>query len=382
MPTWNQELYDRTVRNLIYLRRYSAGEARRVEKQLAKAEKDLVARLGAKLAPLAGAAYPNTKLAKKRLQVMLKEVRELRAQTWARIREDQTAVLKTLAKDEARREAGSIRDSAPIVFDVVSPPLGRAAAAALAKPFQGQLLSGWFDQLEAGDRRRVESAIVLGITEGEEVGAIVRRLRAELGPLAVARRDAAGIVRTAVNHVSEAAREEVWKANSDIIDGLRWTSVLDGRTSAVCRARDGKVYPVGEGPRPPAHFSCRSVMVAVISGVGAVGTRATVTDTRTGERRQTDFKAEARRTGLPLAEVRSRWAKENVGSVPAEETYDGFLRRQSAAFQNRVLGNAKGKLFRDGGLTADRFVDRAGNELTLDQLRAKEPAAWREAFGE
>ena len=41
----------------------------------------------------------------------------------------------------------------------------------------------------------------------------------------------------------------------------------------------------------------------------------------------------------------------------------GWLGRQSAAFQDDVLGRTRGLLFRKGGLRLDRFVNRAGDEL-------------------
>ena len=42
-------------------------------------------------------------------------------------------------------------------------------------------------------------------------------------------------------------------------DGVRyrWISVLDSRTTDVCRGRSNKVYEVGVGPIPPAHPNCR-----------------------------------------------------------------------------------------------------------------------------
>jgi len=43
------------------------------------------------------------------------------------------------------------------------------------------------------------------------------------------------------------------------------------------------------------------------------------------------------------------------------------------AFQNEVLGVAKGKAFRKG-LRLEQFVDRRGAELTLVQLKRKFPS--------
>jgi len=57
----------------------------------------------------------------------------------------------------------------------------------------------------------------------------------------------------------------------------------------------------------------------------------------------------------------------------------GLLKRQPASFQDEVLGKTKAKLFREGGLNVDQFVDRAGNELTLSQLAERKPDAFRKA---
>lgn len=105
-----------------------------------------------------------------------------------------------------------------------------------------------------------------------------------------------------------------------------------------CQARDGNFYDVGEGPRPPAHPNCRSTMVPVTS--------------------------------------------RNKARLDKRETYQDWLTAQPAAMQDDILGKAKGQLFREGGLTVDRFVNRAGQEMTLDQLKAADRAAWDETFGE
>lgn len=71
-----------------------------------------------------------------------------------------------------------------------------------------------------------------------------------------------------------------------------------------------------------------------------------------------------------------RRTRELIGQVPGTTTYAEFLSRQSVEFQDEVLGKTKGVLFRKGGLTLDKFVDRAGNEKTIEELMRTE----REAF--
>lgn len=46
----------------------------------------------------------------------------------------------------------------------------------------------------------------------------------------------------------------------------RWVSVMDSRTTEICRARNGNVYVFGFGPVPPAHIRCRSHIMPTIGG--------------------------------------------------------------------------------------------------------------------
>jgi hypothetical protein len=57
------------------------------------------------------------------------------------------------------------------------------------------------------------------------------------------------------------------------------------------------------------------------------------------------------------------------GPVDGRTTYQSWLKRQDAEFQNEVLGVERAELFRSGRVTLDRFVDDQGVTLTLKQLR-------------
>jgi hypothetical protein len=66
------------------------------------------------------------------------------------------------------------------------------------------------------------------------------------------------------------------------------------------------------------------------------------------------------------------------GQVPDAETYQTWLKKKPAAFQDDVLGPTRGKLFREG-LPLDRFVDETGKEYTLAQLRSKDASLFKKA---
>jgi hypothetical protein len=158
------------------------------------------------------------------------------------------------------------------------------------------------------------------------------------------------MVRTALSHTAATAKSKTFTDNSDIIPYYEWVATLDGRTSPLCRARDGQAYKVGKGPLPPAHYNCRSTTSPL-------------------------FADEVNPKTLKKLDTGGRRASVN-GQVSADLNYNDWLANQSKSFQVDVLGETKADLFRKGELTMDKFVNNKGQELTLDQLKDKYPTAW------
>lgn len=380
MPTANEELLDATVRHQIAVLRFSNRMAADAVKLLEASDRELVAMLQENL----------TEFQEARLNAMLIEIRRLRAAAIAAIDADVRPDLNGLSQVEATWEANAMAAAVPveIAFNTVAPATLRAV---VASPINGIPLQGWWDRLAAADSQRIEQQLRLGILQGETNDQIVRRIRGTKaanysdGVLAITKRDAETVVRTAANHVSTGARQATWEANADIISGVRWVATLDGRTSAVCRSRDGEVYPIDKGPRPPAHPNCRSTVVPILAGEEIVGDRPTVRDGRTRRKRELDFTQEAREEAGAKewsrmsaadrrAQVKARrdaWAAENIGLTPSNVTYQDWIKRQPAKFQDEVLGPTRARLFRDGGVSLDKFVDASGRQYNLDQLRTR-----------
>ena len=201
-----------------------------------------------------------------------------------------------------------------------------------------------------------------GLLTGETTPAIAKRLVGKLqfgdtGPLSVQQLRAAGgelttaanhqvmtLVRTSVNQVANAAAMQTYEANPDITSRYRYVATLDSRTSAICRALDGREFPYGRGPKPPQHFGCRSTIVAVIDD-----------------------------NLLGPSKVAKRASKD--GPVPADTTYGKWLYDRPAE-QQKVLGN-KAPYFRrlaekHGPETAiAKLVREDGSEVTLAELRKR-----------
>ncbi len=138
------------------------------------------------------------------------------------------------------------------------------------------------------------------------------------------RRTLKAFVRTATTKLANEAKDAVAMQDADLYVGRQWSSVLDSRTSPICRANSNKIYPLEEGWRLPAHVNCRSVWIYVP-------------------------KDERYRVDSP--------------------SYNEWLERQPKAVQDDILGVDRANAFRDG-VHVDKFIDKSGKTLTLKELRA------------
>lgn len=187
------------------------------------------------------------------------------------------------------------------------------------------------------------SVIRTGIAEGDSVETISRAVSKKLNK--TSRKHINSTVRTITNHVGVQAREVATVANRDILSGERFFATLDRHTTFLCYSYDGKVFPVGQGPRPALHYRCRSGRAAVV-------------------------KPEFMLSGLEGERpIRSA---EGPGTTSGRVTASGFLRSQPAWFQEDALGPVRAKLFREGKITLDKFVDRKGAVVRIDELRDKD----------
>jgi SPP1 gp7 family putative phage head morphogenesis protein len=388
------EFHDAALRRQVWLIRYASGLRDRLIAILNKSDAPLAAAMREQLEQLEGLSPQQFTRRRAAIEAAIEAVVSVRDAAFESVRAEFESELIGLAEHEAEWTARTIRASIPVDgLNVIEVPVERVVAAVRARPFQGRYLRDWMPQLADTDRSRVVETVRQGILEGRTIDEMVRGIRGtrakkyEDGILHITRRNAEAVVRTAVNHTSNVGREAVFEANSDIIAGEKWTATLDGRTTPICQSRDGKIVinpgHDGEVPddlpllkpqsaRPPAHWGCRSLMVAIFSLVGISeqkGARPFVRDTATGKKRQVNFKKGAKASGVSLAEYRDRWYRENVGQVPSGVTYDQWLRRQPQSFQDDVLGKGRADLFRDG-MSLDRFVDQSGKRITLAELRA------------
>jgi len=389
----NKALYDDSLRHAIALRRYSTGEVKQVLKLLGRSEDELMAKL-VKLDP--------ARFSTKRQQALLADIQAARVEAVRELGRRSGKEMTKLAKVEQDFNITSLKRSIPASLEYARVSTDVLRELVTTRPFAGgtnaaRTLGQWWEGVARADQQRITDAIQLGVTQGEDIPSITRRV---MQATDMTRNNAEAVTRTAVNHVSNGVRERVMDANSDIVAYETWVSTLDGRTTLICASRDGHNTPIGDrkqsdiptphlepaGARPPAHPQCRSVMVPVLDGEGLArkaGNRPTVVDARTRKERERDFRAEAKEAAgrkwsdmsdterrRAITRVRDTWAEEAIGTASTQTTYDEWLRGQDADFQNDVLGPARADMFRSG-TKLDQFLDDTGKTLTLDELERR-----------
>lgn len=359
--TANAMLADAAVDRAIDQRYYSNGVAYRMIALLNRVDVRLSAQLAEALMSL-----PAESFTVERLEALLHAVRETNAEAYRQVMAELELELSRFAAFEARAEEAAWRASIPAAMAERVALVGVASeqvyAAALSRPFQGRLLREWAAALSESRMRLIRERIRQGIVAGDTTADIVRGIRGtkvlryEDGILNRARRELLTVVNTAISHVAQTTRQAMTDANADLVKALRWVSALDTRTSPMCRVRDGLRYtadthkpidhkiPWGDGPGR-LHFNCRSVSVPVLKSW--------------------------RELGFDADEVPAGTRASMDGQVPDEMTYAQWFARQPAARQDEIVGPERGKLYRTGKLTFDRFTDDRGKWLTLAQLAAR-----------
>lgn len=382
---------DANIRHQIGLLRVSGRIRNQIVKLIDSTEGDLRRRI---VDALEGHTGTDTPANVRRLQKLLADVEAIRGKSWDEVQGIWIREMNEIAVAEPAFMDGILKTVVPVRLNTTLPTANTMRTLVSTRPFEGKLLREWAKKVRADDVARIRDQIRIGIVQGEGPRAIARRvvgtvrLKGRNGVTQLARRDAERITRTAVNHYANQARRAFFEENADLVGREIYVATLDSRTTPICRKYDGKTWPVGEGPIPPVHWLCRSTRTAQLDQE-AIGQRPMKPTTQKMLLRE--FSEEnglgtvRNRKGLPRGfkgkfdEFARRRTRELVGRVPSKTTYQNFLKRQSAEFQDDVLRKTKGALFRRGGLTVDDFVDESGRELTLRELAASEAAAFEAA---
>lgn len=369
MGTVNEQMQSASIGHAVDLQHLSNAEARKVIRLLNSVDAELRVKLVEAIERLGPDSYTA-----RRLNTVLASVYELNKSIYASIGEVMVESVVDIGQYEVEYQGALFTRVIPgqvlVELQLNTVNLAQVREIALARPFQGRLLKEWMGDLEASRAAKIRDGIRMGMVEGQTTDQIVRRIMGTRvegyadGLLERSRRDVDSMVRTAISHTAQGAREAYYQENDDLVSEVRWLSTLDNKTSAPCRLRDRLVYtndakhaPVGHkvlwlaGPGK-IHWCCRSTSMPIIKS----------------------YEALRLSKGLPEGTRASM-----DGQVPQSTNYGEWIKSQSAERQDEALGPTRGKLLREGGLNIDSFYNDKGLELTLNQLRERDAAAFAKA---
>ena len=124
------------------------------------------------------------------------------------------------------------------------------------------------------------------------------------------------VTATIIQHASQQTQQNV---QSQFFNRYRWVSVMDHRTSDICRSRNGAIYTYGSGPIPPAHPNCRSTIV-------------------------------------PLT------------ADPVDNSLSGWFRRQPASVQNALLGPSLARQIRENDIDVEEAMGHNTHTMSVEDF--------------
>lgn len=364
-----EQLTQQTTRHSVYTQRFAGRLANLFDPYLARLTREL---------KLIMIDAPETTQSIRRINQLIAEWRSASLAIYGEYNEDVLfEELQPFAINESEWELDSLKSvvKSPSVTLTTPAPIQVWAAVnstPLVFPDSNgvKLLDPFIKGWEKGQIDAVSNIIRTGFITGRTSQQITQDIAGKNGYLDNQnRKSIKTMVRTTTNQISNVARRETLDENKDIVIGYQIIATLDGRTSAICRHHDqGRVFNKGliiwaDGtrvktkvrPLPAFHPNCRTSIIAMLD-----------------ERFAIDDSSATR------ASVGATGGKQ----VGATETYYNWLKDQGKQgkkgleFVKDTLGNERGELLVNGGLTAERFqrltIDELFRPIPLKELRKKQ----------
>ena len=340
----NEAIVDLFMQRAIDLLRLEAGTRDQVIALLNDLEDEIVTQIVR--------VDPNNGRQQARLAKLLELVRETIRATYRTADIKLAQEVRDVVDAEATWTGRAI--NAAIRVDFVDVGVTRNQLATLVSDvlIQGAPTKEWWSRQAAGLSQRFSDEMRRGVLLGETNDQLIRRVRGSKttkGFMDIARNSAERLVRASVQTASNVGREAMYDKNADIIKALKWSATLDTRTSIWCITRDGHLYgpkdhePLTKGTPPwlegpgKLHWGCRSTSVPVLKSW--------------------------KELGIDAPEVPDTTRASMDGQVPADTTFEEWLKKQSDARQNTVLGVGKADLWRRGKITFRDLLDQSGRPM-------------------
>lgn len=263
--------------------------------------------------------------------------------------------LLDLARDQMSFAYQGLSATVGDIFRPKIPPRALIEDIVLKRPLHSdKTLEQLWGGIAYSEKKRLSAVIRRGIAEGMSPERLAYEIR-KGNVHKISRNHSRSIVTTATTSVHAQADHAVLEVNKDVLVGWQYVAILDGRTTPICAARDGEVFPIGDVEHlPPAHHGCRSKITPVFKSWEDVA--------------KLESAASIRKRNL--ANLTDKQRAFYDGQSPMRESYAEWLARQPEEVKLRHLGDSKKlQLFNEGKLSVANFTGESSAGLGIKDLR-------------
>jgi len=383
------EYLDSITTHTIYLNRHAETLGGKLNDSIDKTEKELTSYLDVSMGRF-GEVTPTAETNKK-FKKMESDVEAIRTKYKDKADNQYIDDMVALGQNEAVFTGKGLE---AIVEDYVTTYVTNKAVQSIVNNSlnNGFTVKQYLDDYYKQDTKRimhhVRSSMAQGLPTDDIIRGLIGTAKAKYtdGVLNATRIQGRTIARTTTNGIANQVRAKTLVENSDVVKKIKYSATLDGRTSPICRALDGRTWlnpeEAGEVRTPPSHYNCRSTLVPIVEGFEDMETRrpSANKDFDKMARERYNEKYPNKNWDDLKYSTRQRKYYDEIKAYEQETgkkafrtstgSYADYFARQPVEFQKSILGASRYKLYKEGGYTLDKFVDfNTGKQFTLEQLK-------------
>jgi len=319
----NDEIQDEIVRHQVRIIQLGQGLGEKANDTISQTEKELAAAIAIALLRITDSP---TKANLERLASLERRIRKIRQVGFDQAEYDTNQYMINLAENESDWITKILLAITGLAFiPLTSVQIERITSLI---PFAGRTPGQWWTSALDSDINRIMTIVRSGVQNGLNHREIVNSIigtKTTPRALKSTENEVNAISRTVTTGVSNAAQDSVIKKNEGF-DRVLWVSILDSRTSAICRGLSGQTWKIDEPyPTPPAHSNCRSTLTYLL-------------------------------TDDPM---------------PEDPSYNDWIRKQPEEFQRDVLPKWQYEAMKKG-TPLKAFISKDLKPLTMEEFKKKQ----------
>lgn len=156
---------------------------------------------------------------------------------------------------------------------------------------------------------------------------------------------------------------ELYIENEEIVQEVRFTAIVDRKTTEFCISLDGQVFPLKEAPLHPLHLKCRSSIQPLFRNIKYEGKRIAVLDSG------------ARKIYHRDGSTSTVYSKRRVQHIPESMTHSQWVQSlvkssdtRDVTFAREMLGKTRFDLVKAGKFKVEKLYYH-GKLKTIAQLK-------------